>query len=150
MCLFKYKEKKYGKLSFILFALIFVAIAILCAVGGALAFKYITNWLKYFLLVIAIVIGLAFLIFGVFLIIISFSLSGRWKTVRDVNTTKGVKYVRLCDNCGKPISKVAKICEHCGSKQQSGLGMKVCPNCKTKNSALSNFCENCGYQFKED
>lgn len=147
MCLFKYREKRYGKLTFILFSLIMIALGLAAGLGGVVAVVKMEHWAKYVIVSIAGLVGLFLIGWGLFMFIISFSMTGRSKSVRDVNKGKGVSGVRLCDKCGRVISKNAKICEHCGIKQESGLGVKKCPNCKTKNSAQAHFCEECGYDF---
>ena len=149
MCLFKYKEKRYGKLTFILFALLFVAVAAASAFGGIVALAKMVHWSRYIVFSLACIVCLCSAIFGFTLIGISFSMIWKKKSVRDVNSGKGVADVRLCDKCGRVISKSAQVCEHCGMKQQHGTGMKQCPECKTKNSATASFCEKCGYEFKE-
>ena len=149
MCLFKYKEKRYGKLTFILFALLFVAIAAASVVGGIIALSKMVHWSRYIVFSLACVVALCSGIFGFALIGISFSMIWKKKSVRDQNKGKGVADVRLCDKCGRVISKAALVCEHCGMKQQQGTGMKQCPECKTKNSAMASFCEKCGYEFKD-
>lgn len=148
MCLFKYREKRYGKLAFIIFALCVIALAGVAIWGGVYAVLNMSHWAKYVIVSVAGVVGFALLCFGVFLILFSFSLIWKNKSVRDVNKSKGVADVRLCDKCGRVITKKAEFCEHCGEKQQTGLGLKVCPECKTKNSGAAAFCEKCGYEFK--
>lgn len=148
MSLFGYREKKYGKFVFVLIALILIALAVGAVYGGIYAVLHMTHWAKYIIIVVASILGLALGLFGIFLILFSFSLIGTWKTVRDKNTT-GKSATRLCDKCGRVITKNAEFCEHCGAKQQTGLGLKTCPNCKTKNSGKAAFCEKCGYEFKE-
>lgn len=148
MGLFKYREKRYGKLTFILFALILVALAAASVYGGIYAVIHMTHWAKYVIVVVASLVGLGLGCFGIFLVALSFSLINSKQSVRDGNSAKGVSNTRLCDMCGRVISKKAEFCEHCGGKQQSGLGMKDCPKCKTKNSALAEFCEKCGTKFE--
>ena len=147
MCLFKYKEKRYGKLTFILIALVLIALAAASVFGGVYAVINMTHWAKYIIVVVTSLVGLAVGGFGIIMIALSFSLIGTKQSVRDGNSAIGVANTRLCDMCGKVISKKAEFCEHCGGKQQSGLGMKECPECKTKNSALAQFCEKCGKEF---
>lgn len=149
MCLFKYREKKYGKLAFVLFALCFIAIAAGAVFGGITALYKLPHWSKYIIIAAAGVVTLLSGGFGLFLLAISFSMTGRSKSVRDVNSAKGISGTRLCDKCGRVITKNAQFCEHCGVKQETGLGLKKCPNCKTKNSGTAHFCEKCGYEFKE-
>ena len=148
MGIFKYKEKRYGKLTFILFAIILVLLAVASVIGGIYAVVNMAHWVKYIILVVASIIGLALGSFGIFLVALSFSLINQSKSVRDENNSKGISGTRLCDQCGRVISKKAEFCEHCGKKQQSGLGMKKCTNCKTLNSALAEFCEKCGEKFE--
>ena len=148
MCLFKYKEKRYGKLTFILFALVIIAIAAASVYGGIFAVINMTHWAKYIIVSVTSLIGLGLGGFGIVLFALSFSLINSKQSVRDGNQAKGIANARLCDMCGRVISKKAEFCEHCGQKQQSGLGMKDCPNCKTQNSALAQFCEKCGEEFK--
>ena len=148
MGIFKYKEKRYGKLTFILFALILVLLAAASVFGGIYAVVHMQHWAKYVIVSIAGVVGLALGAFGIFLVALSFSLINQSKSVRDGNASIGISGTRLCDQCGRVISKKAEFCEHCGNKQQSGLGMKKCPKCKAENSALAEFCEKCGSKFE--
>ena len=71
------------------------------------------------------------------------------KSVRDGNKSKGISGTRLCEKCGRVISKKAEFCEHCGGKLHEGTGIRTCPECKSKNSAAAAFCEKCGYEFKD-
>ncbi len=148
MC-FKYREKKFGKFWFVLIALVLIAVAVGVVWGGVYGFLNIAHWTKWLLLVGACLVGLAVGGFGVFMVLFSFSLIGSWKSVRDVNTTKGVKDVRLCEHCGRVIAKHAEFCEHCGERLHEGLGMKKCPECKTQNSANASFCDKCGHKFED-
>ena len=148
MGLFNYKEKRYGKLTFILFALILVALAAASVYGGIYAVIHMAHWSKYVIIVAASIVGLFLGGFGILLIALSFSMISQSKSVRDENKSKGLAGPRLCDMCGKVISKKAEFCEHCGGKQQEGLGMKKCPKCKTENSELAEFCEKCGKKFE--
>jgi len=148
MGLFKYKEKKYGKLTFVLVALILILIAAASIFGGIYAVINMAHWSKYLIVVIASIFGLVVGCFGIFLFAMSFSMISQSKSVRDENSSKGISGTRLCDRCGRVISKKAEFCEHCGGKQESGLGLKECPNCKTKNSGAAAFCEKCGFEFK--
>ena len=149
MCLFKYREKRYGKLSLILFALALIAVGGLSIWGGFCAVEYIAHWVKYVLVVLASLLGVGLIVFGLYAFAISMSMINQSKSVRDGNRSKGVTGVRLCDKCGRPISKKAEFCEHCGAKQQTGLGIKTCPECKAENSATAAFCEKCQYEFKD-
>ena len=149
MSLFTYREKRYGKFTFILFALLLIALACASVYGGVYAVLNMAHWSKYIILVVACIVGLALVAFGLFLILFSFSMINSWKSVRDGNKSKGIANTRLCDKCGRVITKKAEYCEHCGAKQQTGLGLKDCPQCKTKNSGNAAFCEKCGYEFKE-
>jgi len=148
MCLFKYREKRYGKLTFILFSILMVALGAAAVFGGVYAFNHIENWARIALLVLGIIGGLLFAGFGIFLFLFSFSLIWQSKSVRDVNKVKGISGTRLCDFCGRVITKKADFCEHCGEKLQTGKGLKECPNCKTKNSGAAEFCEKCGTKFE--
>lgn len=147
MGIFKYREKRYGKFTFVLFALILIALAAASIYGGIYAVLKMAHWSKYIIVVVASIIGLALGVFGIFLVALSFSMINQSKSVRDENKAKGISGARLCDKCGRVISKKAEFCEHCGEKLQTGLGMKVCPDCKTKNSATAEFCEKCGKKF---
>ena len=149
MCLFKYREKRYGKLAFILFAILTIALAVASIWGGVYAVMHMEHWAKYIIVSVAGIVGVALGLFGLFLFGMSFSLINHSKSVRDGNKSKGISGTRLCDKCGRVISKNAEFCEHCGATQQTGLGMKVCPECKTKNSATAAFCEKCRYEFKD-
>ena len=149
MCLFKYREKRYGKFAFMLTAVLFVAIAAASIFGGVYAVLKMSHWVKYVLVVLGAIVGIGAGVTGIFMLAISPSLINKTKSVKDGNRVKGISDMRLCDKCGRQISKVAEFCEHCGQKQQTGLGMKVCPNCKTKNSATAEFCEKCGGKFEQ-
>ncbi len=148
MCLFRYREKRYGKTAFVIFALVMLAIGAAAAYGGVYAFNHIGNWARIFLLVLGIVGAVAFGGFGLFLIGISFSMIRQSKSVRDINKGKGISGTRLCDKCGRVITKHADFCEHCGEKQQESAGSKKCSNCGTKNKQTASFCEKCGTEFK--
>ena len=148
MGIFKYKEKRYGKLTFVLVSLLFIVIAAASAFGGIVALSKMVHWTRYLVFAIACIVALTSGILGFTMFGISFSMHWRKKSVRDVNKGKGVAGVRLCDKCGRVISKKAEFCEHCGMDQQSGTGMKKCPECKTSNSATAAFCEKCGYKFE--
>lgn len=148
MCLFKYREKRYGKLTFVLVALGFIALAAASAFGGIVALSKMVNWTRYLVFALACIVALTSGILGFTMFGLSFSMIWKKKSVRDINKGKGVADVRLCDKCGRVISKKAEFCEHCGMDQQSGTGMKECPECKTKNSATAAFCEKCGHEFK--
>ena len=147
MCLFKYKEKRYGKLTLILVSLALIALAAASVWGGVYALKHMVHWSRYIIIVVASIVGLGLLGFGGFMFSVALSMSGKSKSVRDGNKAKGISGTRLCDVCGRVISKKAEFCEHCGDRQQTGLGVKPCPNCKTKNSATAAFCEKCGTKF---
>ena len=149
MCLFKYREKRYGKLTLRLVGLFTIALGIAAIFGGVYAVNHMIHWAKYIIVAVASIVGVGLVFFGGAMVFITFSMINSSKSVRDGNKAKGIAHTRLCDKCGKVISKNAEFCEHCGKKQQSGLGMKNCPECKTKNSALAQFCEKCGYEFKE-
>ena len=144
MGIFKYREKRYGKLTFILFAVIMVLLAVASVSGGIYAIVNMTHWSKYIIVVVTSIIGFALGGFGVVMVALSFSLISQSKSVRDENLSKGVSGTRLCDKCGRVISKQAEFCEHCGYKLEEGCGMKECPKCKTKNSSQAAFCEKCG------
>lgn len=150
MCLFKYREKRYGKFLFRIMALVLVALAAGAVFGGVYAVMHMTHWAKYVIVVVAGIVGLALAGFGIFFLIFSTSMINSWKSVRDGNKSKGIANTRLCDKCGRVITKHAEFCEHCGEKQETGLGLKKCPNCKTKNSGPADFCEKCGYNFREN
>ena len=148
MSIFKYREKKYGKITFVLVAIILVLLAAASVYGGIYAVIHMSNWSKYLIVVVAAVVGLFLGGFGIFMLALSFSMISQSKSVRDENSSKGISGTRLCDKCGRVISKKAEFCEHCGGKQESGLGLKECPNCKAKNSGAATFCEKCGTEFK--
>lgn len=148
MCLFKYREKKYGKLTFILFSLVVIALAVASVYGGIYAVINMTHWAKYIIVVVASLVGLCLGFFGIFMFAISFSMINHSKSVRDVNSSKGVSGVNLCDKCGRPIDKKAEYCNHCGASQESNFEIQ-CPECKTKNPATAEFCSKCGAKFNK-
>ena len=145
--MFKYREKRFGKFSLILFALITLAIAGACVFGGVYAVLHMTSWVKYLLVVLGLIVGLILAIFGILMLIITFSFTGKDQSVRDGNSAIGIADTRLCDKCGRVISKDAVVCEHCGAKQKSDKE-KVCPECKTKNNGTAEFCKHCGHKFE--
>ena len=147
--MFGYREKRYGKFLFTLIALLLVAIGGGAIFGGVYAILKMSHWAKYIIAVLAFVIGALVALFGLFLIVFSFSMINTWKSVRDGNKSIGTANKNLCEKCGRVIAKGAVFCEHCGAKQERGHGMKTCPQCKTKNSGTATFCEKCGYKFKE-
>ena len=69
------KEKKYNKLIFVLFALILIALSIVCFYGGIYAVVYMLKWYKYLIIVTASIIGLILGILGVLLVALSFNLT---------------------------------------------------------------------------
>lgn len=149
MCLFKYREKRYGKFLFVTIALLILALAGGAIYGGVYAVMHMAHWAKYIIVSAAGVVGLILLAVSVFMLIFSTGMINSWQSVRDGNKSKGLANGRLCDKCGRVISKKAEFCEHCGEKQETGLGLKACPNCKTKNSGPAAFCEKCGHEFKD-
>ena len=52
MGLFQYKEKRYGKTTLILFALILIAIASVSIFGGIYAVLNMTHWSKFVIVVL--------------------------------------------------------------------------------------------------
>lgn len=150
MGLFSYREKRYGKLVVILVSLVLLALAGGSIFGGVYAVMHMSNWSKYVIVVVASLVGLLLALMGLFMLIMSLSMINSWKSGRDGNKSKGVSNVRLCDKCGRVITKKAEFCEHCGAKQQTGLGLKTCPECKTKNSGPAEFCEKCGHKFTDE
>lgn len=152
MCFFKYKETRYGRTALRLFALLCIILAGAAGFGGVYGFMHITHWARYVVISVAGLVALGLLALGVFSFSVSLSMIRSWKSGRDGNKSKGVSNVRLCDKCGKVISKKAVYCEHCGEKTYSGNGhksLRVCPICKTKNSATASFCDQCGHEFKD-
>ena len=149
MCLFRYREKRYGKLALILFALVLIAAAAGSIYGGVYAVMHMAHWSKYIIVSVAGLVGLFLGLFGLVVFGISFSLINHKRSVRDRNKYNGISGTYLCDKCGRVISKKANVCEHCGAKQEIGKHDKKCPECKTKNKATAAFCEKCGYKFEE-
>ena len=147
MCLFRYREKRYGKFTMILVSLVLVALAASAIWGGVIAFNHIATWVRYLLLVLGILVAVVVGSFGLFMFCIALSMSGKSKSVRDVNKTKGIAGTRLCEVCGRVIDKKAEFCEHCGDRQESMADYKVCPKCKGKNKATAEFCQKCGEKF---
>ncbi len=150
MGLFSYKEKRYGKFVFILIAIVLLALAGGSIFGGIYAVMHMSHWSKYLIIVVACIAGLLFALMGITMLVMSLSMINSWKSGRDSNKSKGVSNVRLCDKCGRVITKKAEFCEHCGAKQETGLGLKQCPECGTKNSGPAAFCEKCGHDFSKD
>ena len=148
MALLTNKTTRYGKFMFILLALCCLAIAGGSIFGGIYAVLHMVHWSKYIIITVACIFAFFIGVIGLFFIILSFSMINTWKSVRDT-TIKGTANARLCDKCGRVITKKAEFCEHCGAKQQTGLGLKSCPECRTKNSGNAQFCEKCGHEFKE-
>lgn len=143
------RTTRYGKFIFILLAILCLALAGGSIFGGVYAVLHMSHWAKYVIISVACVFAFIVGAFGLFLVVMSLSLINSWKSVRDTNV-KGTANVRLCDKCGRVITKNAEYCEHCGTKQETGLGLKSCPNCKTKNSGNAKFCEHCGFEFKSN
>lgn len=149
MCLFRYREKRYGKLALILFALLLIAAGAASIYGGVYAVMHMSHWSKYVIVSVAGLVGAGLGIFGLAVFGISFSLINHKRSVRDRNKYKGISGTHLCDKCGRVISKKANVCEHCGATQEIGKRDKKCPECKAKNNATASFCEKCGYKFEE-
>ena len=149
MCLFRYKEKRYGKFALTLFALALIAAGVASVYGGVYAVMNMSHWSKYLIVTIAALAGLFFAIFGLVVFGITFSMINQKRSVRDRNKYKGVSGTYLCDKCGRVIDRKANVCEHCGAIQEIGKHDKKCPDCKAKNNATAAFCEKCGYEFKD-
>ena len=149
MCLFRYKEKRYGKLALTLFALILIAASAGAIYGGVYAVLNMSHWVKYLIVSVAGIVGLGLGTFGFAVLGITFSMINQKRSVRDRNKYKGVSGTYLCDKCGRVISRKANVCEHCGAIQEIGKKDKKCPDCKAKNNATAAFCEKCGYKFKD-
>lgn len=143
----KFNEKIIGKKSFVAFTTIITIIAGLSIVGGIFAAVKMQHWSKYIICVVCIGIGIFGAVMAAYCIAIAFTMTGKKKSVRDVNEMKGIEDTRLCDRCGKVISDNAEVCEHCGAKQTDIK--KQCPACDTENAGSAKFCEKCGYEFKE-
>ena len=149
MCLFRYREKRYGKFALTLFALILIAAAAGSIYGGVYAVMHMTHWAKYVIVSVAGIVGLGLGVFGLAVFGITFSMINQKRSVRDRNKYKGVSGTHLCDKCGRVISRKANVCEHCGAIQEIGKRDKKCPDCKAKNNATAAFCEKCGYKFED-
>ncbi len=147
MALLSNRTTRYGKFMFILLAVCCLALAGGSIFGGIYAVLNMSHWAKYVIIVIACIFAFIIGMIGIFFLMLSFSLINSWKSVKD-STIQGTANVRLCDKCGRVITKHAEYCEHCGAKQETGLGLKTCPECKTKNSGNAKFCEKCGHEFK--
>ena len=76
MGLFGYREKRYGKFTFVLIALIIIALAGGAIYGGIYAVMHMAHWSKYVIITVACIVGLLLAILGIFLILFSFSLIG--------------------------------------------------------------------------
>ena len=50
-----------------------------------------------------------------------------------------------CKECGKSMSAQAKICPHCGIKND----MKTCPECNNEVKEEDIYCKECGYPLKK-
>ncbi len=148
--MFGYKEKRYGKLLFVIISLLLVVLGGGAIFGGVYAILKMAHWAKYVIAVVAFIVGGLLALFGIFMFVFSFSLINSWKSVRDGNKSIGTANKNLCEKCGRVIPKGAEYCEHCGAKQQLGHGMKKCPNCKTLNSGDAQFCYKCGTKFEQN
>lgn len=51
-----------------------------------------------------------------------------------------------CGECGKEISDKAKVCPHCGFKNN----LITCPECKKAFEKNVKICPNCGYEIKKE
>ena len=143
----KYREKRYGKRTFIIASLVFILVAILTILCGVVAVVKMAHWSKYIIVSVCSIIGLFFGAIGVFMIIMAPSLIDKQQSVRDENTMKGIADVRLCDKCGRALSDDAEFCASCGAKQLNIAGTKTCAKCKHVNKADADFCEKCGEKF---
>ena len=56
--LFKYKEKRYGKFVFIIFALCSIAAAVASVWGGVYAVMHMSHWSKYIIISVASIFAL--------------------------------------------------------------------------------------------
>ncbi len=147
--MFGYKEKRYGKFLFVVMSILLVALGGGSIFGGVYAILRMSHWAKYVISVVAFIVGVLIISFGIFMFMFSFSLINSWKSVRDGNKSIGTANKNLCEKCGRVIAKGALYCEHCGAKQQLGHGLKKCPVCKTQNSGNAEYCEKCGTKFEE-
>lgn len=51
----------------------------------------------------------------------------------------------FCCNCGKEVSKIAKICVGCGV--EIGMGERFCPHCGKERTPMQSVCLGCGIEF---
>ena len=144
----EYKEKRFGKAALLSLGIVAFVLSIASFYIGIFACVKMTHWAKFVILAIGVIVGLFLLAMAVMIFIVSFSLINTIQSVRDLNQGKGTANVRLCDKCGRVISKTAFVCEHCGAKQQTD-NVKVCSECKTNNNAEAEYCEKCGHEFEE-
>ncbi len=145
MC-FRYKELRYGKTALILVSVLMILLAVGAGFGGAMAVIKMSHWSKYIIVVVAGIVALCLLMFGVSMLIVSAGMSGYRKSVRDIGYAKGVDGDRLCDKCGKLLNKDEEFCTHCGAKQ-TPKEKRVCPLCKGKSDPEAEYCAHCGHKF---
>ncbi len=145
MC-FRYKEKRYGKSTLVVVALVLVALAVAAGVGGVFAVIKMSHWSKYVIVSVAAVAALCLLFLGGSMLVVASGMSGYRQSVRDIGYAKGVDHDRLCDKCGKLLNKEDEFCTHCGAKQ-TPTGKVVCPLCKSKNDPEAEYCAQCGHKF---
>lgn len=142
-----YKETKISKKGFIIFAVCTILFAILCLVGGIVGFNLISNFARWIVLILGIILALVIGAVGVTCVMLSFSMTGLAQSVKDGNSAKGIANTYLCDACGRVISKDAEFCEHCGKKQEISK-TKKCPKCGAEINGIAQFCEKCGEEVK--
>ncbi|MFQ6752653.1 MAG: double zinc ribbon domain-containing protein [Clostridia bacterium] len=141
-----YKEKRYGKKELKIFTGVILFIALVAIVSGIVAVLDMTHWSKYIILGVTLAIGIALIIWGIYLFSIISATPDEEKSVRDGNDTMGTANATLCDKCGRVLADDSKHCEHCGAKQE--VTNKVCAKCNHKNSKTAKFCKSCGEELK--
>lgn len=141
-----YQENRYGKRELKIMTLVVLAVAILSIVLGVVAVINMSHWAKYIIVVFTSIVGLALLVWSIYLIAIVSSTHDEKQSVRDGNESKGIANATLCDKCGREIDSDATHCEHCGGKL-TGKGTKACDVCGAKNKDTAEFCKKCGAKF---
>lgn len=141
-----YKEKRYGKKELKIFTAVILLIALVTIVAGIVAVLDMKHWSKFIILGVTLAIGVALIIWGIYLFSIIAGTPDEEKSVRDGNDTLGTANANLCDKCGRVLSDDSKHCEHCGTKQESTA--KLCAKCNHKNTKTAKFCKSCGEELK--
>lgn len=109
-------EKRKGQLSFI--GIISIALAVIAGVAGIILLITCANGegisvIKLVFGIILAVIGLAGLIFGIFITWMASSVKATQGSIAEDNLGKGTVNMHKCENCGAEVEAGKTICAKC-------------------------------------